>query len=111
MRLLERLDGSLAVECAHDQLNALQISDAVDSGKSQLAALGAATPLLADAMALSMPCVPVLTFVIKESWSSSRCGSQTLHTFPRDTPAFLLQVPMFNYMNWTAGAVRCATPS
>ena len=51
---------------------AVQISDAVDKGKNQLAALGAATPLLADAMALSMPCREMCDAVM----SSCSCGKE-----------------------------------
>jgi len=50
----------------------LQISDAVDNGKNQLAALGAATPLLANAMALSMPCREMCEAVM----SSCSCGKE-----------------------------------
>ena len=50
----------------------LQISDAVDKGKNQLAALGEATPLLANAMALSMPCREMCDAVM----SSCSCGKE-----------------------------------
>jgi len=44
----------------------------VDNGKNQLAALGAATPLLANAMALSMPCREMCEAVM----SSCSCGKE-----------------------------------
>ena len=57
---------------AHGPCPAVQISDAVDKGKNQLAALGAATPLLADAMALSMPCREMCEAVM----ASCSCGME-----------------------------------
>ena len=69
----KRLSSNEASTPLMDRLNVLQITDAVDSGKSQLAALGAATPLLADAMALSMPCREMCDAVM----SSCSCGKES----------------------------------
>ena len=62
-----------ALSLITNTLSHVQISDAVDSGKSQLAALGAAAPMLADAMALSMPCKEMCDAVM----SSCACGKES----------------------------------